>query len=264
MNDPLNPMDGFDPIGNPLHQGDPLLDGLLPGMGVPLDPVDPLNPLGIPGIVPDPLQLGDPMLDAVEQSIQNPPGFADPFLEQDGPFMDDVAKRLDHVEASIENASPILPLQSEQIGAGPVMDNECISARTELSEDESKTPEAEEEGKSRDAPQQQPQRAIPLRPGLDREPPFTLRSGDGGHGGHREPSARTASAAGRFTKTRGTSGTRFCPDTNYSVDKEDCRCCDKYRHWPEGAEEEPRECWHDWMATPKLEKRADEVDDEEP
>jgi len=264
MNDPLNPMDGLDPIGKPLPQGDPLLDSLLPGKGVPHDPANPLNPLGLPGAVPDPLQLGDPMLDALEQSIQNPPGFVDPLLEQDGLFMDDVAKRLDQVEASTENPSPSLLLPVEQIGgATPVVDQDHTSMHTGLSEEDAKTPEAEEEDElSNTRPPDSP-KAAPLRHDLVREPPFTLKSGDGGHGGHREPSARTASAGGRFTKTRGSSGTRFCPDTSYSVDKKDCQDCDKYRHWPEGTEKEPRECWHDWVATPKLDRRRDEVEEEE-
>jgi hypothetical protein len=265
MNDPLNPMDGLDPIGKPLPQDDPLLDNLLPEMGLPTDPVDPLNPLGLPGSAPDPLQLGEPMLDALEQSIVNPPVFADPLLEQDRPFIDDVAKRLDQIEASIEPRPLPLPLPSEQIGgATPVIDQEGhASAQPGGSEEEeAKTPEAEEEDQLREIRPPDSQKAVPLRPELSREPPFALRSGDGGHGGHREPSARTASAGGRFTKTRGASGTRFCPDTSYSVDKKDCQDCDKYRHWPEGTEKEPRECWHDWTATPKLDRRRDEVEEE--
>ena len=258
MNDPLNPTNGLDPIGNPLH------DSFSPGTGLPNDPTDPLNPLGIPGAVPDPLSLGDPMLDALEQSIVNPPGFADPNTEQDGMFMDDVAKRLDQVEASMENPAPSLPLPAEQIGAAPMGDQEHTSVQPGWSEEEeAKTPEAEEEDQLRETRPPDSQKAVPLRPELSREPPSTLKSGDGGHGGHREPSARTASAGGRFTKTRGASGTRFCPDTNYSVDKKDCQDCNEYRHWPEGTEKEPRECWHDWVATPKLDRRRDEVDEEE-
>jgi len=258
VNDPLNPTNNLDPIGNPLH------DSLSPGTGLPNDPTDPLNPLGIPGAVPDPLSLGDPMLDALEQSIVNPPGFADPITEHDGVSTDDLARRLDQVEASIENPSSSLLLPTEQIdGATPVVDHGHTSMHAGLSEEEAKTPEAEEEDELREARPPDSQKAAPLRPELSREPPFTLRSGDGGHGGHREPSARTGSAGGRFTKTRGAGGTRFCPDTNYSVDKDDCQDCDKYRHWPEGTEGEPRECWHDWVATPKLDRRRDEVDEEE-
>jgi hypothetical protein len=31
------------------------------------------------------------------------------------------------------------------------------------------------------------------------------------------------------------------------VDLEQCESCEKYRHWPEGTDEEPRECWYDWQ-----------------
>jgi len=258
VNDPLNPTNGLDPIGNPLH------DSLSPGTGLPQDPTDPLNALGLPGAVPDPLSLGDPMLDALEQSIQNPPGFVDPLIEQDGLFMDDVARRLDQVEANIENASPVPLLPGDQAGGVPIIEDEELPA-TQLSpaEDGARLPEAEEADELQNIPPQNSQRTVTPRPGSSRKPPFTLRSGDGGHGGHREPFPRTTFAGGRLTKARGGGSARACPDTNESVNKEYCQCCEKYRHWPDGTDEEPKECWHDWMAAPKFDKRGDRVDEEE-
>ena len=44
----------------------------------------------------------DQMLDELEHSIKNPPGFVEPLAVQDEPFMEDLAKQLDKIEASIE------------------------------------------------------------------------------------------------------------------------------------------------------------------
>jgi hypothetical protein len=89
------------------------------------------------------------MLDALEQSIQNPPGFVDPLIEQDGLFMDDVAKRLDQVEANIENASPVPLLPGDQAGGAPIIEDEERPA-TQLSpaEDGARLPEVEEADES--------------------------------------------------------------------------------------------------------------------
>ncbi|MBN2137562.1 MAG: hypothetical protein JW720_07140 [Sedimentisphaerales bacterium] len=57
--------------------------------------------------------------------------------------------------------------------------------------------------------------------------------------------------------------TRFCPDISELVAKENCEYCDKYRHWPEGTDDEPKECWYDWEAAPKPDKHGDEEDDED-
>jgi hypothetical protein len=42
---------------------------------------------------------------------------------------------------------------------------------------------------------------------------------------------------------------RLCPQTGEFIDEGKCEECEYYRHWPEGSEEEPRECWFDWQIT---------------
>lgn len=44
--------------------------------------------------------------------------------------------------------------------------------------------------------------------------------------------------------------TRYCPESHEVIDREQCKNCEKFRYWPEGTKEEPRECWHDWQARP--------------
>jgi hypothetical protein len=44
---------------------------------------------------------------------------------------------------------------------------------------------------------------------------------------------------------------RYCQESHDAVSQQQCEDCDKYRHWPEGTNEGPRECWHDWQAIPR-------------
>lgn len=41
---------------------------------------------------------------------------------------------------------------------------------------------------------------------------------------------------------------RVCPESHQPADEQKCESCEKYHHWPEGTDEEPRECWYDWQA----------------
>jgi len=70
---------------------------------------------------PNPLDNQDPlddaMLDALERSIENPPGFADPLAKHDEQFMGDLAQQLDKLEASIEN-TPLLSPEPEAVLGG--------------------------------------------------------------------------------------------------------------------------------------------------
>ena len=58
----------------------------------------------------DPLRqqypMDDPFLDPLERSIENPPGFHDPMAQPDELFMDDQARMLGALEASIVDVSP--------------------------------------------------------------------------------------------------------------------------------------------------------------
>jgi len=52
---------------------------------------------------------------------------------------------------------------------------------------------------------------------------------------------------------------RYCPEIFEIVSEQDCQACEKYRHWPEGTDDEPRECWYDWKANQPL---ADSEEDD--
>jgi len=54
--------------------------------------------------------------------------------------------------------------------------------------------------------------------------------------------------------------TRYCPEEHDLVDLGECTSCPKYRHWPEGTSEEPRECWHDWEVRDFLARKDREED----
>ncbi len=40
---------------------------------------------------------------------------------------------------------------------------------------------------------------------------------------------------------------RIRPETHRFANEEQRQDCDKYRYWPKGTDEEPKECWHEWQ-----------------
>jgi prepilin-type processing-associated H-X9-DG protein len=72
-----------------------------------------------------------------------------------------------------------------------------------------------------------------------RQPPVLPPAGTAG--GHRQglpPIRRTTSrASGAKASSNRTS--RTCPESNELIDEQECLTCEKYRHWPEGANGEP-------------------------
>jgi len=209
---------------------------------------------------PNPLDnqdpLDDPMLDALERSIENPPGFVDPLAEHGEQLMDDLAKQLDKLEASIEN-TPLLFPEPET-----AMDGDELS----LVADES-TSEASSSLEGQEPPETTKDQTSPLPDLQDpsastahhrrplRKPPHR-----GGGSSRRKRGflfkRRIPRLSGRTVPGRNRN-IRFCSESRERIDEKKCKSCEKYRHWPEGTKEEPRECWYDWQAK----EPVDEPDD---
>ena len=212
---------------------------------------------------PNPLDsqepLDDPLLDALEHSIENPPGFVDPLAEHDEQLMDDLARQLDKLEASIENTPPLAPEPEVVIdGDEPsvVADESTSEASSPLEGHE--PPETTEDQTSPLPDLQDPSAstAHPRRP--LRKPPH--RGGGSSLGQQGLPfNKRVPRISGRIVAGRNWN-IRFCPESRERIDEKKCKSCEKYRHWPQGTKEEPRECWYDWQAKPP----SNECDDEGP
>lgn len=228
---------------------------------------NPLNPLGSQ----DPLDnqgrgpLDDPLLDAFEHNIEKPPGLTDPLVEheQDQQSMDDLAHQLEALEASIENALPVPP---EPRGPGDIdepsgpADDSATPDVTSVEDDSDTTDAKGDTGGSF-------QNSLPLPPqGLSRtlppNPPLSriLNRGSGRAGRSRMPIHR---GLGRGPWRRvARLDLRTCPESREVIAKERCEDCEKYRHWPEGTTEEPRECWYDWQARARAEEGDDDSGEE--
>ena len=205
----------------------------------PTDPADEQEPAGAP------------MLDALEQSIVHPPGFEDLLPAARQRFMDETARMLESLETSIE---------------GPVP---WLTAGWEVPDEGQPPPAAADTGEENDDP---PPDAVeadppPFDPGMsDTGPPVpnmdaptmaprdVMRPG-ARRGGSSGPRARPwhpppRSFRGTRTMARAGGPRRYCPDSRDLIDEAQCPSCEKYRHWPDGTDEEPRMCWHDWEARP--------------
>lgn len=206
----------------------------------PLENQDPMEPHHNP--------FEDPLLDALEKSIEQPPGFIDPLAEDDGLLMDDLAGQLDVVEAGIENSPPIPPEPNGDSGVSDVQDDETSHVSPPLDDNV----HDQEQDDSDDVLDTMPP---PLRS------PYTGSFGQGGPGsilprpsqninqGQRShPTRIYKSYRGGRTGAATSRGLRYCPESHDTVDRQQCEDCDKYRNWPEGTSEEPRECWYDWQA----------------
>jgi hypothetical protein len=218
------------------------------------DPLDPLNGQ-------DPLD--DPMLDAVERSIEDPAGFRDPSAELDQPHMDELGRLLGQVEHSIETTPPSLTgtrgLDGPDVvglGADEHMDGDAAPARNGGG--------SEEEQEDKGSPRQDSLPVIPMgrlfHP-THRSPSTPAPSrqrGDAGSGARGLPPKRRTYFGGRRAGTKSGSTRRHCPDTRETVDLEQCESCNRYRHWPDGTDEEPRECWYDWEESRLLRQGEDD------
>jgi len=218
---------------------------------------DPLNPLENQDPLNNTNPMEDPLLDALENSITNPPDFVDPIAECDDLLIDDLARQLDQVEASIEN--------TPRISSEPdvVDDNEDpVGFETSAMSEGFGTPEIEEmlDGGTFGSSEQfaAPDLSINSTSSskLTPKPPLSGSGGRRGRGGH--PFRRHGSGRHGSTGARASHNMRICPENHESID-EQCESCEKYRRWPEGTDEEPRECWYDWqMKPPPDESEEDE------
>ena len=289
MTDPMDTQYPFDPR-DPLTPNDPLLrrDPLLPNdplmprdpLGGPLDPLTPremfgdpfgrggplgepafgTGPLDVPGVMGPPGGLepaGDPMLDGLERSIEDPLGLGDPWAGQDGPLVDDIGRQLDALEAEIESALPVPP------PAAPVQP--CDLPTPAVEELETQGPShglgdavapagpiepavipGSQPRSPADAPPPPP--VPPSRHARRLVPPGRRQAGR--RRGVVRP-IRPPRPPRRIPLIARSAQVRLCPDRRELVGLETCEACVKYRHWPEGTDEPPRECWHDWQSRPE-------------
>jgi hypothetical protein len=219
---------------------DPLFDPIVP-------PVPPINP--------DP--LSDPLLDAVERSIENPPGMSDPLVQGGNPAIDDLAGQLDQVEQNIENPLGYPPGPKHAPGVargryddglpedwtrfldGPDETDESLQERLDALEDKLKMMPNDSMPRTSERHDSSPCRSqAPL-------PPQPRRTGEGWSQPGIQPQLGGSRPRGR-TGAGPIGIGRICPEAGEFVSEEQCQDCDKYRHWPEGTDEEPRECWHEW------------------
>jgi hypothetical protein len=208
---------------------------------------DPLKPPENQNPLDSDEPLVDPLAGASERSIRNPPGFTDPLTERDEVFMDDLAKQLDQLEASIENASPKRP-ESEVAKKRKKPDSQEDTSITPLPATETwgtfdTSPPLPQEGSAHTPPPNPPLLKPPLKGGGSIRPRRSL-----------PPKVHFP---GRPI-VGASSNLRYCPESLELIDKQKCESCEKYRHWPEGTNEEPRECWYDWQ----MEEPGDETDDD--
>lgn len=226
----------------------------------PLDPLGSQDPLGNQGQGP----LDDALLDALEHSIENPPGFTDPLAGPNEPVTDDLARQLGEVEANIESAQPIR-LEPEMVKDSNELDEQEEEEERKPSPlDDYEPPEVKNDvwgtfQNSPPLPQEGAARTPPPSPPLPRPP----RKG----GGSIRPRQRLPLGSGVIVPPRrkilGTgSNLRFCPESHEAVNTQECEKCEKYRRWPEGTNEEPRECWYYWQAKPPAEEGDDDSSEE--
>jgi hypothetical protein len=212
---------------------------------------NPLNPSNNQ-ISPD-----DYMLDTLERSIEKTIGPPDPLMARQNSLVDDIARQLNRVEASIENMPPLWPkflidndrilpdVQNSKIGTPettlPIGD---FGASANLNGIEQATQNVPKQGVS-----QNPS-TMPIR-----------QNGDGIRK-HGHSAKNYKPLFGGRTNAQSNVGLRHCPQSHELIDMETCESCEKYRHWPDGTNEEPRECWHDWQLTRFCNKDETEDGDE--
>ena len=213
----------------------------------PLNPLDSQDPFG--GTDP----LDDPLLDALEHSIEGPPGFVDPLAEHEELLMDGLAKQLDQVEASMENA-PQMPPGFDEASDGNesnIQSEEPEDFETPMLPDGIETTEIDEiqgHGMLNGSGWPAAQDSSTSSSGIGRSIRELPSKGSGSARRRGGPPFK-GHASGRRGRTGAHAGrnTRLCPENHEIVETQKCEECEKYRRWPEGTTEEHRECWYDWQ-----------------
>lgn len=199
------------------------------------------NPLNPSNNQPPP---DDYMLDALERSIEKSRSLPDPLMANQNFLIDKISRQLDQVEASIENTPSILPkfaiandwillnAQNSEIGiletTLPIEDfgaSANLNGIGQVSQNDSK-------------------QVVSQNPSTT-----STRQDSGGIRRHDNTAKGYKPLYGGRTNVQSGISLRHCPENHEIVDVETCESCEKYRHWPEGTNEEPRECWHDWQVT---------------
>ena len=224
----------------------------------------------------DPLRqqypMDDPFLDPLERSIENPPGFHDPMAQPDELFMDDQARMLGALEASIVDVSPNnLPRDSSIPSAHDI--------GSEIAATDPTTPELGEQEQSLPLDNTTPSETIndaygsfdtspPLpREGSSHTPPPNppkprmLRRGTGGGRGRKSISIPQRNPS-RFGRATAGLSVRYCRESLEIIDKQQCEDCEKFRNWPDGTDNEPRECWYEWLIAESLRQMDTEDEDD--
>ncbi|MGD0784362.1 MAG: hypothetical protein ABR969_00910 [Sedimentisphaerales bacterium] len=200
-----------------------------------------LNPINPPN---NQILQDDYMLDALERSIEKTIVPPDLLMVNPNFLIDDVGRQLDRVEARIENM-PLIPSDISIIDnstipmqAHDMFELELPSANinTQL-----QTPKNNSMSDSQNSPAKPPQQ------------------NESRTGRHIQPFKGYKPLSGGRTNAQSSIGLRHCSENNELIDREICESCKKYRHWPDGTDEEPRECWHDWQLTQFYNK--DETED---
>lgn len=217
----------------------------------------PADPLPNPD-PPEDQSASDPMLDAVERSIENPPGFTEPLADHQGDiyFMDNLAKGLGAVEASIEGRPPM--------PTGPHLP-EGLEDETERPEDA--FPDETGEDEIRRAQEDALEGSTSPAPGdpssLGERRLLPPPEGTGGRHFPVRPTIRQSISARSGARAGIGQRIRICPESHEHIVEESCLSCEKYRHWPEGTDEEPKECWYDWKARSSCMEEEEDDDDAE-
>ena len=204
--------------------------------------------------------------------MENPPGFHDPLADPDHLHHDPLCNQLDALKAHIENALPVHSIPAiNDFGPNGVLDANPVQGIDDsvdaiepadniaLFEPPAEkygafesTPPLPQEGLSRNAPPNPPGLPVPQKRGgnIGRKGKNIIRS--------LSPSPRWHGAGSGILRSE-----RFCPENHERINAGQCENCEKYRHWPEGTEEEPRECWYDCQPGYLANNSGEEEKDEE-
>ena len=219
---------------------------------------DPLNPLE------NQVPLDDHMLDALEHTTEYPTGFMDPWAKYDYMLMDDIGRQLQNLEASIDNSLPVfdIPDMGKNDNKVNIQNDNVDILEPSMPPDNLKHSETVNDLRSvfQTPTPPVPQDSSNSTFSRNLSPPKSRHRGGGcGRKKQGSPFEKNIARQSRRTNAGISSDLRYCLESHELVDKETCESCEKYRHWPEGTNEEPRECWHDWQLTQF--RSSDESDD---
>jgi hypothetical protein len=227
---------------------------------------NPVNPMENPGPLDDPDPMDDSLLNALEHNTLYPTGFMDPLAKYDHMFMDDMGRQLQNLEAGIDGSLPVFDMPdigknglSVQSGNAGILEPSLPPGDFKPSETVNNLQNVSQ-NPTPSIPRYSSDEAIFSRNQL---PPKSRRRG-GGCGRKKQgfPFRKSIAKQGGRTSVGMSSNLRYCFESHELIDKGTCESCGKYRHWPQGTNEEPRACWYDWQPTWSHNKEETEDDNE--